>query len=370
MRIACTADWHIHEFQDFSKQLLVKWDEQTSRYVPNIYGKEMNSRLYHILDGICDIRDYCINNKIRHVLHAGDVFHKRGSISVSAFNAAYRVIQTFPSRGISLLILAGNHDQVDASNNPDTSIYTLQNSVQIVEEPLITTLSSKTESVSVLCMPYIRDKKYALEQFHKLLHNLGSTKQSILLMHCGVTGGAVGSGMHLLTDDWSMDDLRTDKWKYVVLGHYHRPQLLSHNTFYCGTPVQNSFNDELPTSENGGYNGFFVVDTAKRYDIQFVSVKQPRFVTVFSPEELEQQSSENYLRLKTTAEVAEQLSPQSNLRIELEKDYSIAARSEIGLGDPFETTIQKFFQENYKGNYPDALNLGLGLLAEARGGAS
>lgn len=366
MKIACTADWHIHEFQDFAKQILVKWDERRQRYVPSNLGKEMNSRLFHILDGICDMRDFCVTNKIYRILHAGDVFHKRGSISVNTFNAAHRILQTFGSYGIEMIIIAGNHDQVDSSIQPDTSIHTFAKSFEMIvaESPLVTTFSDYNEQVSILCLPYRRDKHQVLSQFHQLKNNL-DTRQSILLMHCGVTGGAVGSGMHLMTDDYSLDELQWDKWKYVVLGHYHRPQLLSHNTFYCGTPVQNTFNDELPDDENGGYNGFFVIDTAKRFDVEFIPLKQPRFITVDSVDKIKNYSSDNYFRVKTNVDDVSDVG--DNVRVEVEKDYKVDTRSSIGLADTFEEAAKKYHQENYTGDYNESLELGLSLLSEARG---
>lgn len=364
MKVACTADWHIHEFQDFSKQLLVKWDKSLQRYTPNIHGREMNSRLFHILSGICDIRDYCVSHHVTQVLHAGDVFHKRGSISVSAFNAAHRVIQTFLDAGVQLTIIAGNHDQVDASDAPETSIHTLDNLATIIESPAVTTISTAQEMVSILCLPYIRNKKVAMDHFQELVQKV-DTRRSILLAHCGVTGGAVGSGMKLLTDDWSMGDLRWDKWMYVVLGHYHRPQLLAHNAFYCGTLVQNSFSDELPAAEHSGYNGFFVVDTDTQGDVQFVPVYQPRFVTVTSPAGVANEV--DYYRVQLPAESIEEL-PElgDNVRLEMEKTYDVDCRSAISLGDTIEEAATKYHQENYQGDYPDALKLGLYLLSAAR----
>ena len=373
MKIACTADWHIHEFQDFAKQITVKWNNRLARYEKHPQGKEMNSRLFHILSGICDIRDYCKSHNIHHVLHAGDVFHKRGSITVNAFNAAHRVIQTFYSAGLELLIIAGNHDQVDASNSPETSIHTMAKSygVTIVESPSIHSLSWVNEMVSVVCMPYIRNKTYALESLFNLIGSTNMSpeemKQSILLMHCGITGGAVGSGMHLMTDDFSLEELRGNKWKYVVLGHYHQPQMLSKNAFYCGTPVQNSFSDELPDNEIGGYNGFFVIDTNKQHSIEFISVIQPRFITVNNIDDIASHYSDNYFRVKATPEVVESISDLGdNVRVELEKDYSVDARSSIGLADTFENAVKKYFQENYSGDYDKALELGLSILSEAQ----
>ena len=364
MKIACTADWHVHEFQDFAKQILVKWDNSRQRYVPNPLGKEMNSRLFHILDGICDMRDYCSANHIYKILHAGDVFHKRGSLSVVAFNATHRVLQTFGNYGLEMVIIAGNHDQVDSSSHPATSIHTFAESlgITIAEDPLVVTLSSSTEQISVLCIPYRRNKQQVLSQFQQLKSNL-DTQQSILLIHCGVTGGAVGSGMYLMTDDYSLDDLCWSKWKYVVLGHYHRPQLLAQNVFYCGTPVQNSFNDELPDAENGGYNGFFVIDTTKRDDVSFVPLHQPRFITLESLDQLDSYSPDNYFRVTSS----EPLPSNDNIRIEIEKNYEVDVRSAISITDTFEEATQKYYQEHYSGNYPGALELGLSLLSEARG---
>lgn len=365
MIIACTADWHIHEFQDFAKQILVKWDDRLQRYIPDIHGKEMNSRLYHILDGICDIRDYCVINKIYRILHAGDVFHKRGNLSVTTFNAAYRVLQTFETYGLEMVVIAGNHDQVDSSSQPDTSIHTFAKSFELMvaESPLIITFNDYAEQISILCIPYNRNKTQVLNQLQQLKSNL-DPQQSILLMHCGVTGGAVGSGMHLMTDDYSLDELYCSKWKYVVLGHYHRPQLLADNVFYCGTPVQNSFNDELPDTENGGYNGFFLIDTKKQHDITFVPIKQPRFITVDSINKIGNYSDDNYFRVKTTDDVSD---VGDNVRVEVEKEYTVDTRSSIGLADTFEEAVKKYHQENYRGDYGGSLELGLSILSEARG---
>ena len=226
-------------------------------------------------------------------------------------------------------------------------------------------LSQGNEQVSVVCIPYGRNKNHVLSSLQQLKTHIENTRDAILLMHCGVTGGAVGSGMHLITDDYSLDDLYWDKWKYVVLGHYHRPQLLSHNVFYCGTLVQNTFNDELPDEENGGYNGFFVIDTSKRFDVEFIPIHQPRFITVDSMDKIKNYSSDNYFRIKTN--VDDVLDVGDNVRVEVEKDYKVDTRSSIGLTDTFEEAVKKYHQENYLGDYGGSLELGLSILSEARG---
>ena len=127
-----------------------------------------------------------------------------------------------------------------------------------------------------------------------------------------------------------MKDLKSSHWKYLIAGHYHQPQLLDYNAIYTGTPVQNSFGDELKGKD--GYNGFFVIDTDKRYDIQFVPIIAPRFITVSSADELGQYDSDyiksNYFRIKSTAKDVEEIKDtlsdilgddDQEVRLELEK---------------------------------------------------
>lgn len=372
MKIACTADWHIHAFSDFSKQLSVVWDSEINRFVESKSdeAKEMSSRLFNILDGICDLRDYCDKHRIKKVINAGDVFHKRGNINVDTFNAAYQVIKSFHNVGVDLITIAGNHDQTDASDIPSSSIHTLSEVTTILEEPTRIQLS---EDCSLVAIPYSRNKRFIMKSISELKSK--DSKSDILMAHLGVTGGAVGSGMYLMNDEYSMKDLTWDKWKYVVLGHYHRPQLLSHNTFYCGTPVQNTFNDEIPSAEDGGYNGFFVIDTNRRYDIQFVPIKKPRFITINSPADVPDNMDYDYYRIKTPAEAVEAIKSvvdedSTNIRLDIERDYSAADRSNIGISDSFEEAVKKYADENYYGELTGIKDVGLEILAEAISGGN
>ena len=361
MKIACTADWHIHQFQEFSKQITVTWSHPQKRFLQSTTGKEMNSRLFDILNGICDLREYCVKNNIKYVLNAGDVFHKRGNINVETFNAAYKVIESFNDMGVSLICIAGNHDQVDSSDNPATSIHTLSKICTVIEEPSVFC----TSQFRVCCLPYSRNKNLIMDSLDEFAQN-EDRSSSILLAHLGVTGAAVGSGMYTMIDEYTLDDLKASKWKYVVLGHYHRPQVLLPNTFYCGTPVQNSFNDELPDTENGGYNGFFVIDTEST-NVEFVPVCQPRFITVTSLDGV--WSPNNYYRMKVTAEKMEDINSDSigdNVKLELEKDYSEISRSSISLSDDYAVTLKKYVDEKYDGEDERILELGMEILNEVR----
>lgn len=351
MKIACTADWHIHQFQEFSKQLTVNWDNSCNRFIQTDTGKEMNSRLFSILQGLCDMRDYCVDHNIKYILNAGDTFHKRGNINVDTFNAAFKVIESFKIMGVVLISIAGNHDQVDSSDIPSTSIHTLNTIQTVIEQPTIVSFSG----IKVAAVPYSSNKSL-------ILNSINTLQADILMLHCGITGSVVGSGNYIMTDEYTLDELHSDKWKYIVLGHYHKPQLLAENVFYCGTPTQKSFGDEILLGDNHGkdrYNGFYTIDTDVPNSVEFIPIYEPRFITVYDQSDIP--NTKDFFRIKTTESTSVQ--PQDNVRIEVEKEYSKPARSSVSLLDSMTTMVEKYSEEN--GVDFETFNLGLTILAEA-----
>lgn len=383
MKFVCTADWHAHNFNDFSKTLSVIWNEKSLRYEVTeaneeiLEIKEMNSRLFNILKGLCDMRDYCLQNKITEILFGGDMFHHRGTIDVTVFNSIYKVLDSFYQVGINIHAIAGNHDQIDNSLIPTSAIHAFKELIHVIEQPEYFTVNN-TEIVAI---PYSKDKKFVLESMKKLRKQCKDPSQAILLCHLGVDGGLVGSGMYMMSDEYSLRDLMYDKWKYVVVGHYHQPQILEYNSIYCGTPVQNNFGDELKGKD--GYNGFFVIDTERRWDIEFIPIIAPRFITFSSVEELEQADADfiksNYVRVKSTASQADEIQDRledmlgdntQDIRLELEKDYSVDQRSEVSVTQSFEDTVRTYAQEKWenKETLNSVIAQGLDILNEAMTG--
>ena len=363
MKLVCTGDWHVFNFKEFSKNLLVQWDNEKQRFleiesnntehdVSDI--KEMNSRLMNILNGLCDMRDYCVSEDITDILFAGDMFHKRGTIDVVVFNSLYRVLKSFKDNNLQVHAIAGNHDQVDNSKIPVSAIHSFSDVIHVIEQPEYFTIDEQ----EVVAVPYSKDKEFIISSISDLKHMCKEPKQAILLCHLGITGGTVGSGMYSMKDEYSLKELQYNKWKYLVAGHYHQPQLLEYNSIYTGTPVQNSFGDELLGED--GFNGFFVIDTDKRWDVRFVPIYKPRFITL-TAEELENSSAqllqEHYIRIKSTNDNSEKIQDllesslteeeleSSNIRVELEKEYISEHRSEIGISQSFEEIITTYTKE-------------------------
>ena len=389
MKIVCTGDWHACNFTDFSKSLMVVWDSELLRYkdvtdnqddFPE--SKEMSSRLFNILKGLCDIRDYCLKNNVEHVLLAGDLFHKRGQIEVTVYNAVYQILDSYYSVGIQVHIIAGNHDQTDSSDVPVSAIYPFRELAHTIEKPEYFKIKQDNDEVEIVALPFSKNKEFVLNSMNELREMCEEPDSAILMCHLGITGGTVGSGMYSMKDEYSLHDLMADHWKAVVAGHYHQPQFLQYNTIYTGTPVQNSFSDELKFKE--GYNGFFVIDTSKRYDIRFVPIIAPRFITVSSVEELEQYDEDyiksNYFRIKSTASDAEDIKDaledmlgeedSQEVRLELEKEYATEHRSDIGVSQSFEETVKIYAQEKCsEDKVKDYAAKGLEILSEAIVGA-
>lgn len=394
MKIACIGDVHCFNYSDFSKIYMVKWDEDIFRYVVieedhlDESCKPMNSRLFNVLDGLCDVRDYCQDNEIHHLLVAGDLFHKRETIEVTVYNAAYKVLSSFEEAfGVKLHIIAGNHDDVDNSQIPLTSIHTLNKIAEdVIEKPEKIVLTEyrdygwddEFDAVEIVAIPYSKDKKFVLNSMKELREKCKNPRESILLCHLGITGGEVGSGQYSMKDEYSLKELMYDKWKYLIAGHYHRPQVLEFNSIYTGSPLQNNFGDEI---KGGGYNGFWVIDTNRRWDMRFIPIIAPRFMTV-SPEDIKSLPQEvlkmDYIRVKASAKESELVKDdlesvleQSglddlNIRLELEKEYTTEQRSDIGISNSFEETVEIYAEEKYDGklDISKVTEMGMSILSE------
>src|SRR5690606_6034384 len=192
-------------------------------------------------------------------------------------------------------------------------------------------------------------------------------KPPILLGHLGVDGGFVGKGSYAMADVFSVDDLRPDLFKYVLLGHYHRKQMLNDlpHVMYVGAPIQHSFNDE------GEDKGFVVIDTEKEDSIEFIPIPNPKFLTVTKDnihalvmdEILE---NGDYLRIQSREKDLEsvllKIPKGVQYKVELLRDYVENTRVDVKIGMSEEEVVKKYAEEFY----PVALETGLKILSEVK----
>lgn len=346
MKIMNLADLHFAEYKDYSEDILVEWDDSELKYKLDHNGKKTNSRLINLANAMIEAREYCVENDIDTVIIAGDISHNRSAVPTVVQNVEYKVLESFKLKGITLIIIKGNHDCVDNSDYSEHSLVTFQNIAKIIDKPT-TILRNGTQ---ILCIPFSPNKSIitsAINTFNPLV----STDANIIVAHLGVTGGVTGKNSYVLADQYTAEELRyeDDDIDLVVLGHYHKPQIVpgtDKKMFYAGSPLQNNFNDE------GENHGFWIFDT-KSKQLDFHPLHGPKFITIkndnykdFSKEDLEN----NFIRIVSTideiSQIKESIELNENVRIETQKEYETEHRSDISSSMSFCETVRQYANEN------------------------
>lgn len=360
MKIACFGDFHGNKFKEF--------DEPS-----DLTGSK---RLDIQVDAIRQIKTYCLQNNIKMLLFSGDLFQTRGKVDTVVYNCVYDEIKDIGNCGITVLMISGNHDQYNNSDVPENSLHPFKElkNVYVCDEPtLIEGIpGTDTKDCNFACVPYSKNieniknwVKGASEVSQKCLEDTGIP--TILLMHAGVSGAFVGTENYSLADAFIPEDLYPDRFKYVVLGHFHKPQYLSgyNNAFYTGSPLQHSFSDE------GEQRGFYVIDISKRWDVQMIPIQSPKFCTI-KFEDLESKAiplieEGDYLRVECTesqVSLVKGLLPESaNYKLSIQREYKEESRVDVKVGMPFEQIISTYAQQ-FK---PEAEQIGLSILKEVQG---
>lgn len=351
MKFVAIGDIHLYPYNDFSHKIQCSWDGK--RYVEDTNGFiSMNSRLFNILSALCDVREFCIQNKIDLIVNAGDTFHKRGIIDVETFNYACRVFESIWEAGITVLTISGNHDQATASKHPESSVYAFKEYMEVFEKPEV---FEYDESNYFVMVPWTKDKKTVMKFIDNVVSHKKPGKNYILVAHLGISGGLIGSGNYVMSDEYNLRELKTPKFRSCIFGHYHKPQILSENSIYTGSLLQNNFNDE------GDTHGFWVVNTQRRWDLEMYPLFYPEFITLNSdtikttPEDVIQ---DNYTRIQIKAKDAKEVLKSvddKDVRLEIEREYNKSDRSAISISMSQKQLVETYVSEN-RTNIPDSIS--------------
>lgn len=369
MKIAAIGDIHANNWKDYATTINVEWDDDSGRYTmvdeSDITIHEtltLNSRLFNILSGLSDLRDYCVNHHIKLCLCLGDIFHTRGAVDTTVFNTVYRIFESFYQAGIEVIMIAGNHDQATSMIYSENSLYPFGMINQVVSQPTLIPYSDGSDVINFVCLPYSKDKEMILSNLKEMIKQTEGDKKNgiprVLLAHLGLSGGLVGSGNYVMSDEYNLMELSATKFKYCIFGHYHKPQVLEYNSIYTGSPLQNTFNDE------GDEHGFWIIDTSKRWDMQLVPLLYPKFITVNKNNVSDLSTDDlaySYLRVQASAKDAEKIMDTLNdasgdlvldkplsdiIRLEVEKDYDTEGRSDISITMELPEIIKTYTKEN------------------------
>jgi DNA repair exonuclease SbcCD nuclease subunit len=193
---------------------------------------------------------YCIENKIKHVIHMGDVFDRPNQVS-------YKTLQAFQDtfyasldyHGIGADIIMGNHDCFH-KNIPDInairSIYSPFNwkgNIRFHWNPEVIILDGATMAL----VPWPTTDKMT-----EVVHFIENTKADYLFGHLEIqTFSFEGSGK---ANEHGFKPEAFRHYRKAFSGHFHNPQT-SANIVYTGAPYQ------LTWGDCDKWRGFVVLDT-------------------------------------------------------------------------------------------------------------
>jgi len=247
----------------------------------SLYGSDpvmengLNERLYYI-DKVFrqSILHYAIDNKIENCIIAGDIFHNKSIIHSLAISTFVDTIRDFPQ--IHFYLIDGNHDHSKMSGDGVSSLKALS------REPNVTVVHDTLQIENI----------YMVAWNSKMKKNITKYKGSdYLISHFGLNEASLSSGISIVSD-LGMKDLK--KYKYILLGHYHKPQSIEKNEtqlYYVGSPIQldrgerhenkrfldvDFENNDIISIETTGYKKYFqiVIDKNETVDEILLEAKK------------------------------------------------------------------------------------------------
>lgn len=215
--IYCTADNHLHAWDEFSKVL----------------PDGTNSRLQ---DGVNVLMQVIEAAKGETFVMVGDLFQAREEITHDVLTAAADCINYASDTCRQVFLLVGNHDQ----HLKRGDIHSLQPfkkvpKVTVIDHPV----SMEVDGMWSAFMPYIHDYQEWLEEWKKLQDNTPHPHK-LAFVHADIIGAQMDGGF--MSDKGVSVSLFKDL-EWCIAGHYHKPQIIGSNTHYCGSPYHITRND-------------------------------------------------------------------------------------------------------------------------------
>lgn len=206
--------------------------------------------------------DYLDENKISRVIHLGDLFDQRKSISVLALNRCRQdFLDRLEERGIETDIIVGNHDvyykNTNGVNTLEEVIPRRYNHVRVNTVPKLVEI----DGVSIQLLPWIPESAD-----EGIMETIRSSRASILMGHLELAGFEMFRGS---VSEHGMDRDVFSRYDMVLSGHFHHKSSAG-NIHYLGAFTEHTWAD---------YNdprGFHVLDLSNR-SLEFIPTKETVF---------------------------------------------------------------------------------------------
>jgi DNA repair exonuclease SbcCD nuclease subunit len=226
----------------------------------------MNSRLKNGIDALEQAFKAVGSGDM--VVINGDLFHDRKRIEHDVLQATTELFEKYKDREVILVV--GNHDQFLRNGRIHaTSIFNAFSNVTVVSDWHIHyTDNSSGDGVALFCHAFTED----IPSLRKWVRSHAKPQDGLrnfLILHQGVEGADYGNGIKSKSE-LDLKDIKAGQFDYVILGHYHKPQSLSDNTFYLGSPY------EIDEGEAGDIKRFMLFDGDKLKSIDVTGMPKHR----------------------------------------------------------------------------------------------
>lgn len=175
--------------------------------------------------------NYAVENKIRTIVFAGDLFHSRSNQKESVLNACDKILTTISEAGITLIMFPGNHDKTSyMSHSSFLDIYRYHPNLIFSDSLKVLDI----EGVSVTILPFFDD-----ELLVPMLENAEGS--DILISHFEMKGSA-----HLgqVSEKATITRRTLKKWKKTYLGHFHNTHKITEDIVHLPSLRQQDFGED------------------------------------------------------------------------------------------------------------------------------
>lgn len=247
------------------------------------YGKidpatNLNTRILNSLESLDETIDYAINNRIKVIIAAGDMYKNSMPHSnlTSEFN---KRIQRALDAGIQVLMLSGNHDvdKIETKKSPMVVFDDLKvPNIHHTREHKEVNLTVDGETVKFVFLPTYHDSAMVEE----IVNNTTYDGNPIIYIFHGTIRGAALNDWNIAEKEIHVEAEVFDKpgVAAVVMGHLHKHQTLYNKplVYYTGSLQRVDF------SEENQPKGFVVLDVApdSSVEYEFVEVESQKFCTL------------------------------------------------------------------------------------------
>jgi len=265
----------------------------------------LNRRVMDFMDRLDDVTAYAMEHDADLVLFTGDAFRTRSPSPTHQREFARR-IRALSETGVSVVLLAGNHD-VPVMSQRASSIEIFKTlgvpGVIVADRPAVHRIVTRRGPVQIVTIPYpVRQRLLSREQFRRMSQEeldaavsevvvgmleglkgqLSESEPAVLMGHFSVAGAHWGSERSIMVGrdvTLPISALVDARWAYVALGHVHRHQNLNANDLppvvYAGSLARVDFGEERHAK---GFCWVELEDGCTSW--QYVELPARRFVTL------------------------------------------------------------------------------------------